>query len=565
MYLWIKNNWKDVKEVIKPYKGKLVILILVEFVCMALSIIVPLLNMKVINVFVYEKVSAKHAISVLVYLLFFVCSAFLGYISSIWKRRLDLQMIEGIQRKVIEYSLSKGREEYEVNELGELDATLKMDVPMFQEFIMKYILDYPLLLFRLIGIGIIICFQSYEVAIVLGVVQFIVAIVRRKSYKGLDTQSIAVRTKYAKLNEVTSDIVSKSAYIESLGAAKYIFQRFQSAYGKYIGSVVRHIKFGTGISLIVEFARNICLIAVLGIGSYKIYNGNLSVGAFLSLIQYMGYLFGAFTMLSNYIVEMHSESRNIDNVLMKMRGRNEIKKRNNNETISANLQKVSLKEVSFAYSQGGNILEGVSAEFERGGVNCILGPSGAGKSTLLKLMLGLYNLESGEIYGITVNGIRVALKDYISFVPQENVFFTDTIYNNIVLGRDVEEDYVYEVCKECSIYEDILDLENGFDTVISNGILNFSGGQIKRLSIARAIIQNKGVLLVDEPTVGLDKENVNKVMECIVKYAKEKVVVVITHDKMVEKEADRIFMLADKMLIERASCRGEDVIHTFSK
>ena len=453
---------------------------------------------------------------------------------------------------MIEYSLSKGREECEINELGELDATIKMDVPMFQEFIMKYILEYPLLLFRLIGIGIIICVQCYEVAIVLGIVQLFVAIVRKKSYKGLDVQSVAVRTKYAKLNEVTSDIVSKAAYIESLGAAKYIFQRFQSAYGKYIGSVIRHVKFGTGISLIVEFARNISLIAVLGIGSYKIYNGSLSVGEFLSLIQYMGYLFGAFTMLSNYIVEMHSESRNIDNVLMKMRDRNEIKK-SNDETISAKLQKVSLQKVSFSYSQGNNILEGVSAEFERGGVNCILGPSGAGKSTLLKLMLGLYNLESGEINGVTVNGKRVTLKDYISFVPQENVFFTDTIYNNIVLGREVEEDYVYEVCKECSIYEDILELENGFDTVISNGILNFSGGQIKRLSIVRAIIQNKGILLVDEPTVGLDIENVNKVMECIVKYAKEKVVVVITHDKMVEKEADRIFTLTDKKLIERAS------------
>ena len=99
MYRWIRNNWKDVKGVIKPYTGKIVILILVEFVSMALSIIVPLLNMKVINVFVYEKVSAKHAICVWVYLLFFLCSALLGYIISIWKRRLDLQMIEGIQKK----------------------------------------------------------------------------------------------------------------------------------------------------------------------------------------------------------------------------------------------------------------------------------------------------------------------------------------------------------------------------------------------------------------------------------------------------------------------------------
>lgn len=140
-------------------------------------------------------------------------------------------------------------------------------------------------------------------------------------------------------------------------------------------------------------------------------------------------------------------------------------------------------------------------------------------------------------------------KDQISFVPQENIFFTDTIYNNIVMDCDCDREYVYEVCKECSIYEDILGLEDGFETIISNGILNFSGGQIKRLSIARAIVQNKEVLLVDEPTVGLDKDNVKKIVECIRKYAKKKLVVVITHDKTLEENAEKIYSISDKKLI----------------
>ena len=219
------------------------------------------------------------------------------------------------------------------------------------------------------------------------------------------------------------------------------------------------------------------------------------------------------------------------------------------ESVEHNIKRIEVQNASFTYASGKAILEDANATFEYGKLNCIIGPSGIGKSTLIKLLLRKYSLNDGQIRSYTKKEETDLSKDQISFVPQENIFFTDTIYNNIVMDCDCDREYVYEVCKECSIYEDILGLEDGFETIISNGILNFSGGQIKRLSIARAIVQNKEVLLVDEPTVGLDKDNVKKIVECIRKYAKKKLVVVITHDKMLEENAEKVYSISDKKLI----------------
>lgn len=113
------------------------------------------------------------------------------------------------------------------------------------------------------------------------------------------------------------------------------------------------------------------------------------------------------------------------------------------------------------------------------------------------------------------------------------------------------DEKVCQVCKECSIYKDIMTLDNKFETIMSNGINNFSGGQIKRLSIARAILQNKDILLIDEPTSGLDFYNAKMVIECIRKYANKKVVIVITHDKLIEEKCIHTYRLVNGQLIRK--------------
>ncbi len=548
MLRWMKDNWKVVRAVIRPHASTFVFLLFVQLISVCLAVLIPLLNMELIDLFVYEKMGRKHFMYVLAYIVFLIVTVILNYASIIKKRTLDLQIEEELKRKVIRDSIKKQQGDYDLNELGELDANIKMDVSVFQQFLLKYLLDYPFIICKLVFVVVILCIQCYEIAIVMGMVQLFITIARRLFQNKLEKQSKELRREYAGLNELTNDIVGKNAYIESLGADKYILRRFTEAYKKYISKAMEQVKTGTWTSVLIDFIMNLNYVAVLGIGSYKIFRGELPVGALLSVIQYMGLFLGAFSTLTNYMVEMYSESKNINNILTVL-NREVAEEKLDKESVEHNIKRIEVQNASFTYASGKAILEDANATFEYGKLNCIIGPSGIGKSTLIKLLLRKYSLNDGQIRSYTKKGETDLSKDQISFVPQENIFFTDTIYNNIVMDCDCDREYVYEVCKECSIYEDILGLEDGFETIISNGILNFSGGQIKRLSIARAIVQNKEVLLVDEPTVGLDKDNVKKIVECIRKYAKKKLVVVITHDKTLEENAEKVYSISDKKLI----------------
>lgn len=547
MNRWIRKNWKELKAVIHPYIGRIILLIVIQLVSLLLAIGIPLLNMELINLFAYEEVGRKHLIYVIAYISFLVFTVCAGYVGGVFKRNLDLQMEKDLKSLAIDYALSKKQGDYDLNELGELDASIKVDVSVFQQFILKYLLEYPFVIARMIFIGVILCLQCYEIAIAMGLIQILIMVFRKRFDMKLEQQSVDVRTKYAGLNDVIGDIVSKISYISPLGAKPYVSHKYEGAYNDFASKALKQAKLGSGVAAVFEFLMNLNLVVVLGIGSFKIYHGSLSVGALLSIVQYMGMFLGACNGLNTYLVEMHSDSKNICNIFEIIKAGSK-SNANKEEQTENNIQKLMFSNISFAYAAGKDILENADAEFEKGKLSCVVGPSGSGKSTLLKLLLGKYPLNEGEFCVVAGNQKKNLHEEYMAFVPQENVFFTDTIYNNIVLGGEYDREYVYKVCKECSIYDDICGLENGFDTIISNGLLNFSGGQIKRLSIARAIIQNKDILLIDEPTVGLDEDNVSNVIDCIEKYAKEKIVIVITHDKLLENRAEKVYSLKDRKL-----------------
>lgn len=222
MLRWMKDNWKVVRAVIRPHASTFVFLLFVQLISVCLAVLIPLLNMELIDLFVYEKMGRKHFMYVLAYIVFLIVTVILNYASIIKKRTLDLQIEEELKRKVIRDSIKKQQGDYDLNELGELDANIKMDVSVFQQFLLKYLLDYPFIICKLVFVVVILCIQCYEIAIVMGMVQLFITIARRLFQNKLEKQSKELRREYAGLNELTNDIVGKNAYIESLGADKYI-------------------------------------------------------------------------------------------------------------------------------------------------------------------------------------------------------------------------------------------------------------------------------------------------------------------------------------------------------
>ncbi len=217
---------------------------------------------------------------------------------------------------------------------------------------------------------------------------------------------------------------------------------------------------------------------------------------------------------------------------------------------------IEFKDVCFAYNNE-EVLHGISFTAKEGEVTALVGPSGSGKSTCARLAARLWDVTSGTISvgGIDINTVdpEVLLRDY-SMVFQDVVLFDDTVRENIRLGRHgASDEDVYEAAKAANCLEFIEKMPQGFDTMIGENGARLSGGERQRISIARALLKNAPIVLLDEATASLDVENETKVQNALSRLLKGKTVLVIAHRMRTVENVDKIVVIRDGMVAEQGS------------
>ena len=210
---------------------------------------------------------------------------------------------------------------------------------------------------------------------------------------------------------------------------------------------------------------------------------------------------------------------------------------------------VEFKNVSFGYNDGMDILTDVSFKAKAGSVVGIIGSTGCGKSSLVNLIPRLYDVSGGEILvdGVNVKDYDIeALRELIGVVLQKNVLFTGTIKENIKWGKqDATDEEIISACKAAQAHDFIMSQPNGYDTELSQGGLNLSGGQKQRLCIARAIIKQPKILILDDSTSAVDTATEAKIRECFYKELKDTTVLIIAQRISSVAQADEIIVLDD--------------------
>ena len=185
----------------------------------------------------------------------------------------------------------------------------------------------------------------------------------------------------------------------------------------------------------------------------------------------------------------------------------------------------------------------------------IMGPSGAGKSTLINLLLRFFDVDSGEIlidgYNIKNDITQKSLRENISYIPQDPVLFHRTIRENIIYGKlDATEEELIEATKMACCYDFIINLENGFDTIVGERGVKLSGGQRQRIAIARAILKNSKILILDEATSALDSITEKEIQKALENLMKNKTVIAIAHRLSTLNIMDRIVVLDKGKIVE---------------
>ena len=217
---------------------------------------------------------------------------------------------------------------------------------------------------------------------------------------------------------------------------------------------------------------------------------------------------------------------------------------------------VEYSDVSFGYT-GKNVLNHVSFTMKKGEMTALVGPSGGGKSTIASLLTRFWDIKEGTIKvdGKDIKNVSLgSLMDKISMVFQRVYLFKDTIYNNIVIGRpDATREEVIEAAKKARCYDLIMSFPEGFDTVIGEGGASLSGGEKQRLSIARCILKDSPIVILDEATASVDADNECAIQEAISELCKNKTLLVIAHRLKTIRDADQILVISDGKIIERGN------------
>ncbi|MDR2245408.1 MAG: ABC transporter ATP-binding protein/permease [Treponema sp.] len=286
-------------------------------------------------------------------------------------------------------------------------------------------------------------------------------------------------------------------------------------------------------------------------------NGALDPVKFLIFVLISAKIYGPFlvllTLLPEFFFYLLSTER-----MRKLRDESLL---SGDETISLQDHNIELKNISFAYNEE-DVIKNVSLSIPRNGVTALVGPSGSGKSTISRLIARFWDVKSGEI---TIGGRNIRdieperLLSYMSFVFQDVVLFNDTVMNNIRIGKkDARDEEVYAAAKMARCDEFIRAMPEGYNTRIGENGSTLSGGERQRISIARALLKDAPIVLLDEATASLDPENEIRIQEAISALVKGRTVIVIAHRLSVIMDADKIAVLDKGGLVEEGT--GEELL-----
>jgi ATP-binding cassette subfamily B protein len=315
----------------------------------------------------------------------------------------------------------------------------------------------------------------------------------------------------------------------------------------------------TGIFIIIA-----SMILQVGIGLVVLTGVSLLTGDSLGVIPFLAFilisakiyspLIVIFTLLPEFFYFLISAQR-----MMKVRQEPVM---SGDETAVIKDYNIELNNISFAYHKGEDVIKDIKLSIPQGGVTALVGPSGSGKSTLSRLIARFWDVRKGEILigGKNIAGIDPEkLMSWMSFVFQEVVLFNDTVKNNIRIGREgASDDGIYAAAKMARCDEFIRELPQGYDTVIGENGSTLSGGERQRISIARALLKDAPIVLLDEATASLDPENETLIQEAISELVKNRTVIVIAHRLRTVLGADKIAVLDQGRLVEEGT--GEELL-----
>lgn len=440
---------------------------------------------------------------------------------------------------------------------GELMSRLTNDVGMIQNFSTEVPINLAKQVVTLFGGVTILFYINWRLCLLILTVLPLIALTGMFFGRRLKRLSTVIQDRTAEVSTIVEEVVSGIRVVKSFVTEAHEQSRFHKQVGQATATALKRAGV---LSIFVPFITLLTFgsaVGVLWYGAQQVQSGVMTPGDLIAFLLYAGILigpFGAFAHLFSQVKEVQGATQRVFEILDT---KPEVADLPGAAPLPSIVGRVAFHEVSFRYHSETPVLKEISFEVMPGTLVALVGPSGAGKSTLIQLLHRFYDPVEGwiEIDGYDIRKVQLAsLYRQIGFVPQETHLFGGSIRENILYGRlTATEEAMVAAARAANAHDFIISLPKGYDTMVGEKGILLSGGQRQRIAIARAILKDPKILILDEATSLLDNESEVLIQEALDRLMAGRTTFVIAHRLTTVQKAHRIFVMDKGRIVETGS------------
>ena len=479
-----------------------------------------------------------------------VVSAAVGYAANylhlVTLSRVGQNLLTGLRTSTFNHMQRLSLSYFQRTEVGSNMSRVQNDVQQLQEFLSIFVLSMGDVV-RLVGFVIAMLLMKWDLALVtMGVIPVLFLIMvfwQRISWKHF----MDVRRNIASVNSALQENISGVRVIQSLHRQDANLRQFDQVNRRYLETSLTSTRLSSALNPSVELLTAVATALVIVLGGIMVLRDDLAVGTLVAFALYVQRLFDPIRSLTMHYGQLQRATTSGQHIFEVLDLEPEIVDNPGARDLPPLTGRVSFDHVGFSYVEGVPVLDGISLEVSPGQKVALVGPTGAGKTTLASLLSRLYDVDTGRV---TVDGHdvrevrRSSLNRQISVVPQEPFLFSGDIRENIRYSRpDATDREVEEAARAVGAHDFIAGMEHGYDTVVEERGVNLSPGQRQLISLARALVGDPRIVILDEATATVDSQTEALVQRGLATVLQDRTALIIAHRLSTVQGADRIVVL----------------------